>query len=268
MIFIDTHAHLLLDDFDADRDEVVNRAASAGVRAIFEVGLDIGGNLDVLKFSSRHPGVFPIFGFHPHDARLFDGAAFADFLSEHTADAIGFGEFGLDYHYDNSPRPVQRRSLEEQLALCIPTGKPLVFHCREAEQDMLALLRAAGKEINGVMHCFSGGLDFLHEVMSLGMHISVGGPVTYPRSDVLREVVKNVPIDKLLFETDCPFLAPQQRRGKRNEPSYIPSIAEKIAEVRGMTVEETAAAVTANTLALFGGPVTEYISGLEEGDAV
>ena len=256
MIFIDTHAHIFFKDFDHDRDDVVRRAEESGVAAIFDVGLDFETNPLVLKNAEKYPSVYPIIGFHPHEAKFFDAKRFKDFLDENLEKAVALGEFGLDYYRDHSPRESQRKVFEEALEMCLPLGKPLVFHCRAANDDMITMLRAAGDEIKGVMHCFSGGPAFLEQTLNLGMHISVGGPVTYQNSDRLLEVVRKVPLERLLLETDCPFLTPQFRRGKRNEPSYIPIIGEKIAEIRGIKTEELAAATTANVKELFGIPGT------------
>jgi len=263
MVLIDTHAHIFFDNFDNDRDDVVRRATDSGVRAIFDVGLDFETNDQVLATAKKYPSVFPIIGFHPHEAKDFDAARFAGCLAEHAGDSVALGEFGLDYFKDYSPRDTQRKVFEKVLELCRPLDMPLVFHSRAADDDMISFLRGAGP-LRGVMHCFSGGLEFLEQTLDLGLHISVGGPVTYPKNDRLREVVRTVPADRLLLETDCPFLAPQFRRGKRNEPSYIPAIAEKIAGVRGATVEEIAAATTKNAVGLFGGPFAGWIGGIDD----
>lgn len=259
MKFIDTHAHIFFENFDEDRDDVVRRALDAGVAAIFEVGLDTDTNNQVLALARRYPSVFPIVGAHPHEAKSFDLVEFRDFLAEHEGEYISIGEMGLDYFKDYSPKDVQRRVFEQVLELCVPMDYPLVFHCRAANDDMIDMISAAGTQIKGVMHCFSGGLDFLEKTLALGMHISVGGPVTYPKSDRLRDVVRRVPLDRLLLETDCPFLTPQFRRGKRNEPSYIPVIAEEIAGLRVVTVDEFAAATTRNAVDLFGNKVAEWL---------
>ncbi|MFA6450357.1 MAG: TatD family hydrolase [bacterium] len=259
MIFVDTHAHLFMDDYDADRREVIECARQASVAAIFDVGLDIETNRAVIDGAAGGGPVFAIVGNHPNLSNQFDPTAFADFLDEYDGKYIALGEMGLDYYRERSAPDVQRKALEQQLAMFIPKGKPLIFHCREADADMLAALEAVGAQIKGVMHCFSGDLAFLERTLALGLHISVGGPVTYPKNEKLCEVVKTVPIDRLLLETDCPFLAPQKKRGKRNEPVYIPMIAAKIAELRGATLADIADATTRNVIELFGEPVAAWL---------
>lgn len=259
MIFIDTHTHLYFDDYDGDREETIRRANDAGVAAIFDVGVDIESDRVVIAEAERVPCIFAIVGFHPNETRRFDAARFADFLSEAEGRYIGLGEFGLDYYRDRTPPAVQRAALPKLLEMCLPLGLPFVFHCRQAENDMLAALRSLGRPVKGVMHCFSGGLDFLAASLELGMYVSLGGPVTYPKNDALREVLRAVPEDRLLLETDCPFLAPQAHRGKRNEPAYIPLIAAKIAEARGVSVPQLAERTARNAVELFGAPVAEFL---------
>ncbi len=258
MIFVDTHSHIFFKDYDNDRGEVVSRAQQAGVAAVFDVGLDEPTNKQVIANSEKYPLVFSIVGFHPHEAAKYDHPAFADFLEEYKGRYIGVGEFGLDYFRDIAPRKKQRDSFEKQLELCAARELPLIFHCREAEADMAAMIRAHAP-LKGVMHCFSGDIDFLKQTLDLGLSISVGGPATYNNSSRLQSVLKAVPSERLLLETDCPFLAPQRHRGKRNEPSYIPLIAEKIAEIRGESVESIADCSTRNAINLFGGAVAEFL---------
>lgn len=259
MIFVDTHAHLFMDDYDADRAEVIAEAQRASVAAIFDVGLDIDSDRTVMEGAAAGGPVFAIIGNHPNLSKFFDRAAFADFLAESEGRYIALGEMGLDYFRDRSAPEIQRKALEQQLEMFIPTGKPLIFHCRQAEQDVMAALEAVGHPIKGVMHCFSGDVAFLEKSLALGLHISVGGPVTYPKNEKLYDVVKTVPIDRLLLETDCPFLAPQKKRGKRNEPVYIPMIAARIAELRGEPLTAVADATTRNTIELFGEPVASWL---------
>jgi TatD DNase family protein len=251
-MFIDTHAHIFMRDFDADREAVVARARAAGVAAIIDVGLDIETNQAVLEFARAHNAVFPIIGFHPHEASRFDAEAFERQVRAHLDEIVALGEFGLDYAKEYSPRPAQLRAFEMELSISNTVDKPVIIHCREAESDVLTLLRAAGPRRTGVMHCFSGDTDFLEQVLGLGLHISVGGPVTYPKAVKLERVVTAVPRDRLLLETDCPYLAPQARRGKRNEPACIPIIAARIAQIWKTTPEEVGDITTANALALFG----------------
>ncbi len=267
MIFVDTHAHIYFDDFNEDRREMMDRALEAGVASVFNVGVDIESNREVMDSAESLDPVFAIIGFHPHEAKRFDAKEFEDHIAEHEGRYIGFGEFGLDYFYEHSPRRVQCDALEKQLELCIPAGLPLVFHCRDAQEDMMAIFRAAGVKLKGVMHCFSGDVEFLKQTLDAGLHISVGGPVTYPKNDELRKVVAEVPFERLMLETDCPYLSPQKKRGRRNEPSYIPMIAEKIAEVRGCDIEEVGRVTTRNAIELFGGAAAEWLECRIDGDA-
>ncbi len=266
MIFVDTHAHIFMDDYDADRKETVDRAQSENVAAVFDVGLDIETDRVVMEGAKGSGPVFAIIGNHPNLSHKFDRNAFADFLSEADGRYIALGEIGLDYFRDRSAPEIQKKALTEQLELFLPTGKPLIFHCRQADDDLMAVLMSIGKKIKGVMHCFSGDVDFLEKTLDLGLHISVGGPVTYPKNEKLYEVIRRVPIERLLLETDCPFLAPQKRRGKRNEPSYIPMIAERIAELRGVNIEAIAETTTRNTIDLFGGAAAEWLNKMLEKD--
>lgn len=264
MQLVDTHSHIFYKDYDGDRDQVVQRALENNVTAIFDVGLDIETNITVIKNSEKYESVFPIVGFHPHEVGRFDEKSFRDFLSEYSAKCIAFGEIGLDYFRDHTPHDVQRKAFAKLLEILLPTGKPLIFHSRAADEDMISMLIDAAPQINGVMHCFSGGPAFLEKVLELGLHISVGGPVTYPKSDGLLDIVRIVPLNRIMLETDCPYLAPQFRRGKRNEPLYIPIIAEKIAEVRKISIEALAVATTGNVKDLFGNPVAAYLESVGE----
>jgi TatD DNase family protein len=256
-----------MDDYDGDRGEVIAEAQRASVAAMFDVGLDIETNRMVIEGAAGGGPVFAIVGNHPNLSKQFDRAAFADFLDEAAGKYIALGEMGLDYYRERSEPEVQRKALEQQLEMFIPTGKPLIFHCRQAEQDVMAALEAVGAPIKGVMHCFSGDIAFLEKTLALGLHISVGGPVTYPKNEKLYDVIKNVPIERLLLETDCPFLAPQKKRGKRNEPVYIPMIAQRIAELRGVPLAEIADATTRNTTGLFGEPVAAWLNRSASSDA-
>lgn len=259
MQLVDTHSHIFYKDYDGDRDAVVARARDVGVAAIFDVGLDIETNITVINNAEKYESVFPIAGFHPHEASRFEESSFRDFMAKYSDRSIAFGEIGLDYFRDHSPHDVQRKSFDKQLEIMLPTGKPLIFHSRASDDDMIAALKSAAPKIKGVMHCFSGGPAFLEKVLEIGLHISVGGPVTYPKSDGLLDIIRMVPLNRLLLETDCPYLTPQFRRGKRNEPSYVPIIAQKIAEERKISVEALAFATTENVKDLFGDPVAAYL---------
>lgn len=250
-MFVDTHAHIFMKQFDADREAVVARARDAGVIGILNVGLDVKTNAAVLDFARGRDGVFAVIGHHPHDAETFDADAFEQQVRAHADEIVALGEFGLDFFRDYAPRDVQKHAFAQSLDIGLRAGKPLVIHCRAAESDVMQIMHAASDAFRGVMHCFSGDTDFLKQTLDLGMHISVGGPATYPKSGRLESVLRAVPRDRLLLETDCPYLAPQKFRGKRNEPAYIPIIAERIAEIWNVSSEEAGRITTQNAINLF-----------------
>jgi TatD DNase family protein len=253
-MFVDTHAHITMKQYDSDRDAVVQRAHGAGVRAIIDVGLDLRTNRRTVEYARTQPGVFPIIGFHPHEASDFDANAFQQQINEYGDEVIALGEFGLDHFKEYSPKHLQKHMLEQVLAMSTAAHKPVIIHCREAEHTIMPMLRAAANPLPGVMHCFSGDVNFLKQVLDLGMHISVGGPATYPKSERLESVLKAVPRDRLLLETDCPYLSPQKFRGKRNEPAYIPLIAARIGEIWGAPAQEVGRITTNNAIKLFNLP--------------
>ena len=254
-MFVDTHAHIFMKNYKSDRDAVVARAHDAGVAAILDVGLDIKSNEAVLENARRYDAVFPIIGYHPHEAETFDGDAFEKQVAAFGDQTVALGEFGLDFFRDYAPHHLQKQALERSLDIAVRAGKPVIIHCREAERTILPMLRAAADPLTGVMHCFSGDVDFLKQVLDLGMLISVGGPVTYPKSNKLERVISTVPRDRLMLETDCPYLAPQKFRGKRNEPAYIPMIAERIAEIWKTTPAEVGRITTGNAIGIFKLPL-------------
>jgi len=256
-MLIDTHAHLQMDDYD-DRAEVIARAVEAGVEYIINASFNLPSSQQAVKLAEEHENLYAAVGVHPHDAKLLDDEtldALRD-LSEHPK-VVAIGETGLDYYRDLSPRPIQRSAFERQLRLAVEVGLPVIVHNREAQKDTLEILRrhlggAASFSLRGVMHCFSGDRDFADDCIQMGLYISFAGPVTYPKSHRLREVAAHVQWDRFFVETDCPYLAPQFKRGKRNEPSYVKAVAKKIAEIRHTTFPETARITTANAKALFG----------------
>ena len=258
-MFVDSHAHIDGGEYDADRDEVVARARAAGVRAILNVGTGEprSGNFErAVAVAEKYEGVYAAVGVHPHDARLYDGAAerLLRSLVEGSGRVIAWGEIGLDYHYDHSPRDVQREVFARQLGVAQETGLPVVIHSREADEETVEILRAAssGGRLRGVMHCFGGGPRMADEVLGLGFMISFAGNVTFKKADELREVALGVPPDRLLIETDCPYLAPVPWRGRRNEPAYVVETARFLAELRGTSAEELGRVTAANFARFFG----------------
>jgi len=258
-MFVDSHAHIDGEEFDADRDEVVARARAAGVRAILNVGTGDphGGNFErAAAVAERYEGVYAAAGVHPHDARLYDDAAERRLLEvlRGSRRMVALGEIGLDYHYDNSPRDVQREVFARQLRLARAEGLPVIIHSREADEDTLEILRAEyeGSASGGVMHCFGGGPSLAEGALALGFCISFAGNVTFKKADALREVAAVVPAERLLVETDCPFLAPVPHRGRRNEPAHVVETARFLAALRGVAHEELGRATSENFARLFG----------------
>jgi TatD DNase family protein len=259
-MLIDSHAHLDVPNYDADRDEVINRAREAGVEMMLEIcGSDVAkGSLDVgLRLAEDYPFIYAAIGLHPHEASLYDEALERKFLamSEHEK-VIGWGEIGLDYHYDHSPREDQRRVFRRQLELALDRRKPAIVHTREAEEDTIQILGevwagAGGSEIGGIIHCFTGTQKLADAAIGMGFRISFSGVITFKNAGDLREVARTVPMDRLLIETDCPFLAPLPYRGKRNEPAYVRETAAKLAEIKGVGVEEIARVTSDNFKCLF-----------------
>ena len=251
-MLIDSHAHIQLDKFDADRGTVLERAQEAGVHAIMVIGFDLETSRGAIALAEEHDQIYATVGMHPHDAKDLDDETMHIFrnLAAHPK-VLALGEMGLDYYRNLSPRPIQKATFERQLDLAEELDLPIVIHNREAYHDIVPILQARRGRVRGVMHCFSGNVEIMHQSLTLGFHIGIGGPVTYRKSDTLQEVAQKVPADALLVETDCPWLAPQFRRGKRNEPAYVRATAEKIAELRGISLEEIGEITTQNFEDLF-----------------
>jgi TatD DNase family protein len=251
-MLIDSHAHIQLDRFDADREAVLERAQAAGVHAILVIGFDLETSRGAIELAEKYDQIYATVGMHPHDARDLDDETVRIFrdLTTHPK-VVALGEMGLDYYRDLSPRPVQQEAFERQLDLAEELNLPIVIHNREAYHDILPILGARRGKIRGVMHCFSGDVEIMHQSLALGFYIGIGGPVTYRKSDALQEVARKVPADALLVETDCPWLAPQFRRGRRNEPAYVCATAEKIAGLRGISLEAIGEMTTQNFEDLF-----------------
>jgi TatD DNase family protein len=251
-VLFDTHAHLHDGEFESDRTEVLARARTAGVGRFLAVGTDPEASAAAVALAAAQPDVYAAVGIHPHDAAAADDAALARIAALAQAPkVVAVGEIGLDYYRDLSPRPAQARALRAQLVLARELGKPVLLHCREAHADLLAAVAAEGDaEIGGIMHCFSGDVAVARQCLDLGLLISVAGPVTYPNARRLAEVVRSLGLDRLVLETDCPYLPPQPWRGKRNEPAYLPVTAARVAELIGAPPAIVAQRTTANACAL------------------
>ncbi|HEY3027063.1 MAG TPA: TatD family hydrolase [Pyrinomonadaceae bacterium] len=257
-MFVDSHAHIDGSEYDADRDEVIARARDAGIVAILNVGTGdphSGSLARAVELAEKHDDIYASIGVHPHDARLFDERAEEKIrlLIQQSKRVIAWGEIGLDYHYDNSPREVQREVFRRQLCLARESELPVVIHSREAEDDTISILREELPDYDraGVMHCFGGSLAMAQSAMELGFYISFAGVLTFKNARDLREVAQKLPLDRLLIETDCPYLTPVPFRGRRNEPARVVEVARCLAGIHGSEVEEIGAITTANFARLF-----------------
>jgi TatD DNase family protein len=255
MNLIDTHTHLDFPQFDDDRECVIERAATAGVKAIINVGADLASSQAAVALAEVYPQIYAAVGVHPHDAKTLTKQMLEKLraLANHPK-VVAIGEIGLDFYRDLSPREKQRQVFEQQLALASEAGKPVIIHDREAHKEVVAILRrwAEGcQQPVGVLHCFSGDLAMAQETIELGFYISIAGPVTFQNARRLRELVRQLPLEKLLVETDCPYLTPHPHRGKRNEPAYVKFVAQEVAHIKGLTLEELARVTSDNARALF-----------------
>jgi len=252
-MLIDTHAHLEMEAFDSDRDEVLKRAAEAGLAAIVTVGTTLTDCQKAVALARRYPPVYAAVGIHPHEVKGIDAGTYdALRLLARQDKVVAIGEVGLDFFYDLSPRGVQLRRFAEQLDLAEELDMPVIIHDREAHAETLRILRPRKGRLRGVLHCFSGDQAMARECLEMGFHLSVAGPVTYRKADQLREVAREIPLERLLIETDAPYLAPQPHRGKRNEPAYVVETAGCLAEILRLPVGELKRLTAANARLLFG----------------
>lgn len=257
-MLVDSHAHLDFPEFDADREGVITRARAVGLVTILNVGTDLDSSRASIALAEQHDFIYATVGVHPHDAKTLTPEVLEELrrLAAHPK-VVAVGEIGLDYYRDLSPRLVQRRAFADQLALAAELGLPVVIHCRDAWPDTLAILRDWSG--TGVLHSYSGGPEHLEEVLAMGFSVGLSGPVTYARAPRLQAVAAAVPIDRLLVETDCPYLTPEPYRGRRNEPAYVWYVAGAVARARRMTAEEVARAATENTARLFRLPLQRQV---------
>ncbi|MDO9592375.1 MAG: TatD family hydrolase [Erysipelotrichaceae bacterium] len=255
MLF-DSHAHVNSDKFDNDREFVLNRAKGNGVGLIVNPGANLESSLAAIQLAETHAYIYAAVGVHPHDTSSMDPAMLDRLESLARRDkVVAIGEIGLDFHYDFSPREDQRKWFVEQLRLARRLKKPVIIHDREAHEEIFSALRAEQAFEYGVlMHCFSGSVELARQYVRLGAYISIAGPVTYKNNRKTVEVVEHVPLDRLLIETDSPYLTPEPHRGKRNEPMYVRHTCESIARIRGITFEEAAEVTLQNGLRFFGIP--------------
>lgn len=253
-MLIDTHAHLDQSEFDADREEVLTRAIEAGVAAIVCVAVTADSTAAILELADHYPQLRPTAGIHPNYAAQVPAGDWDRIVEyAHSGRVVGLGETGLDRHWDYTPFAVQQDYFGRHLSLSRETGLPFIVHCRESEADVLAMLRDSyrGGPLHGVMHSFSGPLELAAECLAMGLYISFAGMVTFKKSDELRRVAAEIPADRILVETDSPYLSPHPLRGKRNEPANVRLTAACVAEARGTTLEEFARQTTENARRLF-----------------
>lgn len=256
-MFVDSHAHIDGPEFDADREEMIERARAAGVATILNVGTGdprAGVFERAVDFGKKYESVYTAIGTHPHDARFYDDKAEEKIKTlvqeEHV---LAWGEIGLDFHYDNSPRDVQVEVFKRQLRAARECDLPVVIHTREAESETIEILKSdyEGAERRGVFHCFSGSMELAQRAIELGFMISFSGIVTFKKADELREVAKQVPLERLLIETDCPYLTPIPYRGKRNEPAYVVEVARCLAGIHRIDLEEIGRLTSENFTSFF-----------------
>jgi len=251
-MLVDSHAHLEMEDFDEDREQVIARARDAGVSRIITVGINLADCRRAVALAEQFDGVYAAVGIHPHDVKE---------IGQDTYDQLGalarqekvvaYGEIGLDFFRNYVPREMQIRCFGEQLDFAQSLDLPVIIHDRQAHRETVDMLKGWKGRNRGIIHCFSGDYNLARQCLDLGFFISIPGTVTYPKAEELRDVVKRVPLSDLLVETDCPFLAPQTYRGKRNEPAYVVQVVKKISEIKGISLLEIEEATTGNAQEVF-----------------
>ena len=254
-MLIDSHAHIQGKEYAGEAEAVIERARAAGVEKIIAVGGagDMSSNTEAVALADSFPNIYATVGMHPHDAKDV-GADELRALRELTSHAkvIAVGETGLDYYYNHSPHEVQRRVFTQFIHMARETGLPIVVHERDAAQEVAELLRSeGGRELHGVIHCFTGNYEAACDYLDLGFYLSFTGIITFKNAEPLRQVVRQVPLEKMFVETDSPFLTPVPHRGKRNEPAYVRLVAETVASVKNISLEDVARVTTENVQNLF-----------------
>lgn len=257
-MFVDSHAHIDGPEYDEDRYEIIERARDAGVLRILNVGTGDphSGSLErAVAVAEKYEGLYAAVGVHPHDAKLFDDDAAQRVrnLVNRNPDVIALGEIGLDYHYDHSPRDIQREVFIKQLRMAREERVPVIIHSRAADDETVEVLKSEWSDVDarGIMHCFGGTPQMAESVMALGFFVSFAGNVTFKKAENLREAARHVPLDRLLIETDCPYLTPEPFRGRRNEPARVVEVARCLANLHGITINELAQVTTQNFNRLF-----------------
>jgi TatD DNase family protein len=252
-VLFDTHVHLNVKQFEADREEVMERAKAAGVEYMVIVGFDNETIPLAIDIAEKNQHIYAAVGWHPVDAVDFTEKNLEKLedLASHPK-VVAIGEMGLDYHWDKSPKGVQKEVFRKQIRLAKKVKLPVIIHNREATSDIIDILEEENaSEVGGIMHCYNDSVAYVDRCLDMNFLISLGGPVTFKNAKLPKEVAKKVPLDRLLIETDCPFLAPHPNRGKRNEPAYVRLVAEKIAELKEISFEKVSQATTENALQFF-----------------
>lgn len=253
-MLIDSHAHLAMFTPGTERDQVIRNAEKAGVTTILTIGTNLDDSRESIKITQQYPSVLATVGVHPHDVKDIDVDRCITELRNLAGNSsvVAIGEIGLDFYRNISPQEIQREFFRRQLELALELSQPVIIHDRDAHQDVLHIVQEIDvSSIGGVFHCFSGDLRMAEEVRELGFLISIAGPITFKKAGFLPEIATKMPLEALLVETDCPFLAPIPFRGKRNEPAYVKYTAEKVAELRGISVEKVAEHTSQNFATLF-----------------
>src|SRR5262245_4049561 len=256
-MYVDSHAHIEMGDFNQDRDEVIQRALDAGVDLIVDIGDgDVSNDSHTAAFrvAEQYPFIFTTVGVHPHEASLLDDSFYSRLDDmEQDSKVIAIGASGLDYHYDHSPREVQRDAFRKQLRLARERDLPVVIHTREAETDTIDIIGEewSGSRKPGIIHCFTGTRWLADAAVKLGFYISFSGVRTFKKAGSLRKTAGALPLDRILIESDCPFLAPEPYRGKRNEPAYVVETARRLADLRGVALEEIGSITSENFMRAF-----------------
>lgn len=254
-MYIDSHVHLDDSRFDLDRDNLIRTLKDNKVELVINIGADEDSSERSVELAHRYENIYAVVGVHPHSAKDLEGRDLSSIIKMLENDkVVAIGEIGLDYYYDNSPRDIQKKWFKEQINLALRLNKPVVIHSRDADKDTFDIIKSGVEEggLTGVMHCYSGSVELAKEYLKLGFYISLGGPVTFKNARVPKEVAKEVALDRLLIETDCPYLSPEPYRGKRNEPMFVSYVAEEIAKIKGISIEEVAEVTTKNAKKLFG----------------
>jgi TatD DNase family protein len=273
-MFIDSHAHIEMEQFNADREQMLARAREAGIEKIVAIGSGTGpGSLDCgIQLAEQHEYIYATIGIHPHEAKLATDADFQELERlARRPKVIAWGEIGLDYFYDHSPRELQQQVFLTQMELARAAKLPIVIHCRPSDKsenawdDCLQLMgqhwRASG--LGGILHCFTGSWSHAQRALDIGFMISFAGNLTFPKAQTIRDAAKEVPLERMLIETDSPFLAPVPHRGKRNEPAFVKEVARQLGEIRGLSTEETGRQTAANFYNFFKLAESNHATGVK-----